>query len=881
MLRKVLIGVGGFIGLVLILLIVLPMIFKKDVEALLKKQINDNINAQVNFSDLGLTFFRHFPSLSVTLSDLTVVGVDAFQEDTLASIKSFDLAVNPWGLITGKGVEVQRIYIDRPHIFAHILPSGKANWDIAKPDSAKPKTPEDTSKSSFKLSLNSYAIEGGRVRYLDEQGKMAMLVEGLDHKGSGNFNADIFDLATNTTVKAFTFVMDGVRYANRLNLAADITLNMDLDKNRYAFKQNWFRVNELKLGLDGWLQMREVGKQSFIDMDLKFQALETRIKNILSLVPGVYGKNFENIQTDGKLALAGYAKGTYGDKLMPGYGAELTIADGSVKTPELPEPIQNLKLDLKVDNATGQDKDLRVLLKTFHAEMAGNPFEATASVRNLNALDFAFTGKGKVDLAKIAKFASLPVGTELAGLIIADLGASGRGSEVQNKKIDNVKANGTLSIEGLAYREPKDLPQGVTIATANLAFNQNNVALTNYKGTLGKSDIALNGTLTNFIPYALGKGMLQGTLALNSTKLDVNEWMTTDTTTKKAANPNDTLTVIEVPGNIDFTFTAAIAQVLYDKLVLQDFKGGVVVRNQAVKLQNCGFKALDGSLVANGEYNTQNAINPAVAMDLDCRSVNIAKAFEAFSMLKTYVPVAQYAQGFFNTDATFNCRLKTNMMPDMATVSAKGRAEVVNCEVKDVPALNKLSGALKVANINDLKLEKAAFDYEIKNGRLYVKPFDVNKGDYKFIIGGSNGLDKSLDYDLDVDMPSGQVGQMASEFASKILGTNVQLPQRIKAAFKVSGTFANPTVNGLGLKGGAGKTTSPTDQAKQVVTQQLDKAKEEAEKRLKEEADKAQQQAKDEAAKAAEKAKEDAKKKMEEEAQRLKEEAKKKLKLPW
>jgi hypothetical protein len=864
--RKILIGTGALLGLVLVLLLVLPMIFKKDIEAIIKKQINENINAQVNFGDLDLTFFRHFPSLSVSLSDLTVVGVDVFKEDTLAAIKRFDLVVNPWGVITGSGVEVRRIYVAQPHIFAHILPNGKANWDIAKPDTAK--APVDTSKSTFKLSLKSYAIAGGRVRYLDEQGKMAMLVEDLNHEGSGNFNANIFDLATNTQVKAFTFVMDGARYANRLNLAADVTLNMDLDKSRYAFKQNWFRVNDLKLGLDGWVQMRAAGKQSFIDMDLKFQALETQLKNILSLVPGVYGKNFENIKTDGKLALTGYAKGTYGEKQMPGYGVELMIADGSVKTPELPEPIQNLKIDLKVDNATGLDKDLSVLLKTFHAEMAGNPFDATASVRNLSALDFAFTGKGLIDLGKVSKFASLPAGTELAGKINADLSASGRGSEVQNKKMDNVKASGTVKIEGLAYREPKDLPQGVTIATANLAFNQNSVALTNYQGTVGKSDIALNGTLGNFIPYALGKGTLQGTLALNSNKLDVNEWMSTDTTTKKAANPADTLTVIEVPGNIDFTFTAAIKQVLYDKLVMNDFKGSVLVRNQAVKLQNCGFNALDGGLVANGEYNTQNAKSPAVAMDLDCRNVNIAKAFEAFSMLKTYVPVAQYAQGFFNTDAKFSCRLLTNMMPDMKTVNAKGRAEVMNCEVKDMPILNKLSGVLKVANVNDLKLEKAAFDYEIKDGRLYVKPFDVTKGDYKLTIGGSNGLDKSLDYDLDVDMPSGQVGQMAQEAASRILGQNVNLPQRIKAAFKVGGTFANPTVNGLGLKKGSGGAAapSPVDQGKQAVQQQVDKAKEDAQKKLQEEADKA---------------KEEAKKKLEEEAQRLKEEAKKKLKLPW
>ena len=66
-------------GLILFLLVVLmltiPLFFKADIMRFVKQQINENVNAKVEFADLSLSFFRSFPNLSVTLNELSVVGV--------------------------------------------------------------------------------------------------------------------------------------------------------------------------------------------------------------------------------------------------------------------------------------------------------------------------------------------------------------------------------------------------------------------------------------------------------------------------------------------------------------------------------------------------------------------------------------------------------------------------------------------------------------------------------------------------------------------------------------------------------------------------------------------------------------------------------------
>ncbi len=832
MLRKLLIGFGALLGLLLIALIVLPMVFKKDIEAKLKTEINKSLNATVGWSDLSLTFFAHFPSLSITLDNLTVVGKQEFAADTLAAIKRFDLAVNPWKVIFGGGVEIKHIYVNQPSIYAHVLPSGKANWDIALPDSAKPAT-ADTSKSTLALRLDSYTIRGGLIRYLDEPGKMAARIDNLNHSGSGNFEANIFDLKTKTTIDKLTYVMDGVQYARALPVSADVTLNMDLDKSRYTFKENWFEVNGIKLGFDGWIEMREKPR-SEIEMDLKFQALETRISGLLALVPGVYAKDIEKIKSDGKLSLQGTVKGIYTEKQMPGYSVSLQIKDGSLRTPEVPEPVQNLQLDVTVANATGLDKDLAVDLKQLHAELAGNAFDVTARVRDMKNLDYALTAKGAVDFAKLTKF--IPVkGATIAGKLTADVQSAGRAAEIQAQKYDNVKASGNITLRDFAYRDPANLPQGTTIKTADFTFTPREAKLANYRGTLGRSDIALDGALTNYLAYALGKGTLTGNLTFSSNKFDVNEWMssTPDSTAKKDTTK---MTVVEVPAKIDFTLRAGIKEVLYDKMTLTNFGGMVIVRNQTLTIQNAGFGAMGGTVNMNANYNTQNAKRPTAAMDLDVKNLSIPQVAKSFVTVKQIAPVMEKATGTFNGNIKLTTALKTDMSPELNSINANGVLQVQDCKITGLNTLEKLGSLTKLANLNNLELKNTLITFEIKNGRIYVKPFDIKAGEYTITAAGSNGFDQTLDYNIDVDMPAGQVGQMAQDFVGKLLGTQVNLPQRITMAFNVSGNMKSPAIKPLGLKkstagaGTAPAAPAPAAPAADAKQKAADKLKEEAQK---------------------------------------------------
>src|ERR1043166_5940200 len=72
--------------ILILLLITAPFIFKDKIVAIVKEQANKNLNAKVDFGEFDLSLFSSFPDFRFNIKNVSVVGVDAFKDDTLAFI---------------------------------------------------------------------------------------------------------------------------------------------------------------------------------------------------------------------------------------------------------------------------------------------------------------------------------------------------------------------------------------------------------------------------------------------------------------------------------------------------------------------------------------------------------------------------------------------------------------------------------------------------------------------------------------------------------------------------------------------------------------------------------------------------------------------------
>ncbi|MBL7932075.1 MAG: hypothetical protein JNL60_09235, partial [Bacteroidia bacterium] len=621
-------------------------------------------------------------------------------------------------------------------------------------------------------------------------------------------------------------------------------LDMDMPKMKFTFKENEFSLNDLTLGFDGYVLMPDTN----IDMDLKFLAKQTEFKAILSLIPSVYSKDFASVKTSGKLALDGHAKGRYNASQMPAFGVNLSIADAMFKYPSLPKSVNNINVDVKVLNPTGDLDATTVDVNKFHLEMAGNPIDLVAHVKTpISDPGVKANLKALIVLSSVKDFVPLEKGDNMDGTIKADISIDGHMSAIDKKEFDKFKANGALEIDKMNYKTAT-LPYEVKLNTMKLNFTTQYVELAAFDALMGKSDIRANGKIDNLLQYVFKDELIKGTFALNSNLMDLNELMaSTDTAaaapTATTAADTAAMTVFEVPANYDFNLDAKINKVLYTNMVLDNLVGNIVVRDQKLDMTNLRMNVIGGALTINGYYETTNKKKPTVGVNLKMENFDIQTTFKTFNTVKKIAPIGEYAKGMFSaTLENFKTSLNEKMEPDLNAVDAHGVFKTNKVSVGGFPPFVKLGDALKIDKLKNMDVDNVNANYTIKNGRINLEPFNTKIAGINTNIAGSTGLDQTIDYKYKMEVPRSMFGSAANDVVNGLLGqlnakagTNVALGDKINVNVSMGGTITNPTIKtGMkdeGKSDGGGAVATATTQA---FNAGVDKAAEEAQKILEE-----------------------------------------------
>ena len=456
--KKVAIGFFIFLALLLITAAIVPVLFKDKIKQALDKEIAKSINAQVLYEtdDVSVSLLRNFPNLSLSIDNLAVVGRDSFQTDTLAYIPSFYMGLNLMSVISGDELKVNSITLEEPVIKLVVLESGKANWDIMIEDTTV--TEADPAAADFRMAINHWEVNNGTLFYTDYSLPMSMAAYSVNHTGSGDFEQDVFDMVSNTTAERFSMMYDGVNYIQNAVLDAEVEMIMDLEQSLYTFKDNRIRLNALPFRFDGSILMPD----ETIAMDLTFKATDADFKSVLSVVPGMFSEQFEDIKTAGKLSFDGYIKGALNDTLTPGFGTELKIVDAMFKYPDMPQAATDINVHMLVANPNGDIAKTVIDVRQLHMEFGNNPIDGRVLVRGMDPMYVDGNLKASVNLAELTNVFPIQDLT-LRGLLKVDARAEGTYSDTKMPVInaDMLLTNG--------YVKAKDFPE--PIERLNMAAN--------------------------------------------------------------------------------------------------------------------------------------------------------------------------------------------------------------------------------------------------------------------------------------------------------------------------------------------------------------------------------------------------------------------------
>ena len=786
------------LGLVILLGIAITLVYVYK-DTLIRKVVdnyNNNYNLTIDFKDTDLSLFKKFPHAFLTINELSIFNDDV--KDTLFVSKKVFLAMNIEDLFkkSDEKISINDLILEKAKLNLVVNENGASNFKIKQLKSNVNQINSNTNndKKEFVIDIKQYQLKNSEIIYSDKKGAILFELKGLNHIGSGDFSASKLDLKTSTQASEMTVKVGKVAYFNKAKIDLDAVLGIDLENLKFQFKENTAKINDLALVFNGFLDINDENQL----YNIEFNAPKANFKNLLSLVPSAYSSNFSGVSANGIADVNGFFKGELSDNSFPKYTIHINTNKASFKYPDLPKTVTDISFNGNIASNTNKN-DVFLDIKNLKFTIDKDTFKTKGKITKLTSnptVDASF--KGTLDLENLSKAYPIKIEEELKGILKADFSTLADNQSVKNNQYEKIKTNGTASLSNFSYAG-KDVAHPINIKKAAIKFNTNSILLTDFNAKTGKSDLKAKGKLDNLFAFIFDDKNLQGNFEVSSNHFVVSDFLVEEqhnsVVNNNQAKGNQTSSEsLKIPSFLDIKTSFKAKNVVYDNIQLQNVSGLMSLKDQKATLKNTKANLLEGSATINGDIDTKP--NPAIFdLDMNIDKFDIANSFSTLETFKSIVPIAKALKGKYNSTFKLKGNLADDFSPNLNSLSGNAFAQLF---VKDVdknviPLISQLNSNLNFIDFSKIDLSKLKTALSFKNGRVSVNPFTLKYKDVVMHISGSHGFDKSLKYNLKMDVPAKYLGTEAVNLLSKL--TNIDKDTiKIPLSTLINGSYLKPSI---------------------------------------------------------------------------------------
>ncbi|MBT9187971.1 AsmA family protein [Zobellia russellii] len=797
--KKIIRIIGVIVLLIVGVLIAAPFFLESKIGDIIKNNVNNNVNATLDFSEADLSLFSSFPNAEVSLEDVVLLNKAPFEGDTLFASKKVALSMGIGELFKGQDepIGVKSLTVDGALVNVTIDKEENASFDIAIP-SDEPNAPAETeSTDGFNLDLQSYAITDTKIVYDDRSTGMLLEISEMQHNGKGDLSLEKSELDTFTEALV-SFEMDSTNYLNKNKIQLDALIGVDLKESKYTFLKNEALINQLALVFDGFIKVNEDNQE----IDISFKTPSSDFKNFLAVIPQEYSKNIENVKTTGNFMLDGKFNGIVDEEHIPKFNIKINSENASLKYPDLPKSVRNVFIDTEINNTTGIAEDTYVDIDKLSFMIDEDKFNMTANIKELmgNTKVKAHID-GKMNLANLKKAYPVPADLDLKGLLVADVSTAFDMASIEKEQYEKTTTNGKISVSDFEYKSA-EIPNPVKLKTTSLTFNPSTVTLNELSGTTGKTDFSAKGTIKNLLGFMFNDEKVEGDFDLSSNTFALSDFMVEETEPEVSGNKTEesktagtTEEKIKIPSFLDANINASANTVLYDNLTLKDVKGNLKIKDEKATLSNMTSSIFNGKMAFNGEVSTKEE-TPRFAMNLDMKQLGISETFKSLELFKAVAPIAQILKGTLDSDIKLSGSLTDDLVPDLLTLTGDIFADIMTKEIdsESAPLLTALDSKLNFIDLKQLNLDDLKTKLTFENGLVNVKPFTVKYKDIAINVGGSHTFDKKMDYKATMEVPAKYLGSDIGKLIAQI-GEDDLKDLKIPVVANIGGNYENPSVS--------------------------------------------------------------------------------------
>jgi hypothetical protein len=781
------------------ILVLTAWIFRDELASKIFEELNQQIDAKLEYKSYQLSPFRQFPDMSLQINGLNVVGNHDFEGDTLIDIAALNIRVDLWSLFRPPFM-IESLTLRNALIHAKVLKNGSANWWIFPEETAE----IDTSikqESSFQVELQRIHLIDSRIVYEDEEAAFFTNFEMV--------NADLEYLEENSqwqseiAVSGWDATVMGIQFLQRMEGDLDGLLDFDSDSLKVSLDQGKLKLNKIAFDIEGFVAYPDTS----VLMKIDFHSAESTFKQLLSLVPMIYSGDFESIKAKGTAVVSGKAEGIYDAIHFPQTDLVFRVSDGAFSYPELPKSVSSVFIDLAIINKDGTFDGTTVDLSDFRALLGSDPIDLKFFLKTPERNPTIKAGiVMDLDLSAWREFFPLEQADQLAGKIAAELFYSGNLNDARNKRFEKINASGSLTGEQIVYKGSL-IDKELSLDKLSVELTPEKISIHEFEAKAGRSDFLISGTVQNYLPWFIDNAVLKSELEINSELIDMDEWFAGGTSeqSEKEAETVDPAP-IQIPKGHDAKLQLDISHLVFKKYDLETVRGKISIKDGAAVIDPVDFKMLGGAFQIAGSYKTED-INSTALVDLDMKinDVQLEQTVQTFNTVKKLAPIASRCSGNYSAGLKISGDLSGGYSPVLSSLNGLMRFQTEKLQIEQADIFKQVGQLTGSAYFDSPTLSKVNALVEFRDGSIAIKPFTSNIKQAELVFGGTQGLDGSLDYKMEIQMPSSEFQFEKSKVAQQLFdlplaqAVNLKWPEKVQFDVLIKGTIKDTKV-GLSIR---------------------------------------------------------------------------------
>ncbi|HMJ70652.1 MAG TPA: AsmA-like C-terminal region-containing protein [Cyclobacteriaceae bacterium] len=709
-------------------LLISVYLFKDRIIKQFINEANKGLSTPISVGKIDVSALSDFPSLAIVFHDVYVE--DSYPgKDTLLAAKVISFRLNPIEVWRGS-YDVNGLRIERSVTRLRVNAVGKTNYNIVKEGAG--------GTGSISFDLDDVKLVDTEVSYDDKLNKQYHL-----------FRSDFIESSISVTGALYQINAEGDVTTEQVGVGSQLFLVhkefdaiADID---YDDEKKIVTINPSTLDLQR-STFEVTGTYSFKEkniIDLEAHGKDTDIQTVLALLPQGFSGQFKDYQSDGEVYFTFNVKGEISAKKDPLFSISFGCADATVFHPSYNSRITKANLEGSFATPSFSSlADARLFLKNVRGELNGRPFEANFGLINFDNPIIDLDFKGDLDATSIMSFYPIPGVNEMSGMVKADVSFSGEvGLLKKRATAQKVRASGTLDLENLNL-SLGDRPVIIADLNGALQFNNNDLALSNCSGSVGKTDFVLNGLFKNSVTFLLFENQPIGIEAdLKSKFLDLDELFSMAFGDQKSGEYQ-----FAISPDVHLNFNCQIGALQYRRFKPRKVAGNLLIKNQMAVSRKLSFNAMGGSITLDGIVDAKNPKAIDVVSGFKLNGVYIDSLFYVFENFDQDFIQDKHLKGQataeINTEMNLNEKL--HLFPE--TLVADISVTIKNGELNNFEPLKALNRYLDDEGLAKLRFADLRNDIHVENKLIIIPQMEISSNVTTIQLSGTHTFDQRIDY---------------------------------------------------------------------------------------------------------------------------------------